>query len=193
MRRACWIVAALATAVFTGWAAPAPAQGPVTVASGATKIARWELYASAPGAGGRCVGMRIGSLFDESNAVTRERCGPRRLGRGAVTLQTLAAPGMGSFAYGRAGRKVGQVSVTVGDQAPVTVGTLPSPLATLSSPLAALSSPLATLPSPLGRRGRFWVVPVGVDCAPVKVQALGVRGNARGARRSGRIGPRGCG
>ena len=89
-----------------------------------------------------------------------------------MTLQTLAAPGMGSFAYGRAGRRVGEVLEHVGVGAPVTAG---------------------TLPSPLGGRDRFWVVPAGLSCAPVRVQALGVRGNARRTQRSGRIGPRGCG
>jgi hypothetical protein len=172
MRRACWIVAVLATAVFTGWAEPPPAQGPATIASGATKIARWELSASAPRPGRRCVGMRLEQLWAGSAPAGRERCGARRLARGAVTLQTLAAPGMGSFAYGRAGRKVAQVSVTVGDRAAVTV---------------------ATLPSPLGGRDRFWVAHAGLSCAAVDVQALGVRAGARGARRSGRIGPPGCG
>jgi hypothetical protein len=151
MRRAGWIVAVLATAVLTGWAEEAPAQGPVTVAGGATKIARWELYASAPRQGRRCVGLRIASLFDDADATTRERCGPRRLARRAVTLQTLAAPRIGSFAFGRAGRAVGRVAVAVGDRAPVTVATLPSPL------------------------GRFWVVHAGLSFAPVTVQALGPR------------------
>ena len=89
-----------------------------------------------------------------------------------MTLQTLAAPEMGAFAFGRAGRRVGQVSVSVGDRAPVTVG---------------------TLPSPLGGRDRFWVAHAGLSCAPVRVHALGVHGNPRGAQRSGRIGPPGCG
>jgi hypothetical protein len=172
MRRACWIVAVLATAVFTGWAEQPPAQGPVTIASGATKISRWELYVSAPGPGRRCVGMRVEQLWAGPVPARRERCGARRLARGAVTLQTLAAPGMGSFAYGRAGRKVAQVSVTVGDRAPVTV---------------------ATLPSPQGGRDRFWVAHAGLSCAVVRVQALGVRAGARGTPRSGRIGPPGCG
>jgi hypothetical protein len=172
MRRACWTVAVLATAVFTGWAEPPPAQGPATIASGATKIARWELYANAPRPGRLCVGMRLEQLWAGPAPAWRERCGPRRLARGAVTLQTLAAPGMGSFGYGRAGRKVTQVSVTVGGRAAVTV---------------------TTLPSPLGGRDRFWVAHAGLGCAAVKVQALGVRAGARGARRSGRIGPPGCG
>jgi hypothetical protein len=180
MRRACWIVAVLATAVFTGWAALPHAQGAsavgqeaITIASGATKIARWELYASAPSPGRTCVGLRVEQLWAGPQPARRVRCGARRLGRGAVTLQTLAAPGMGSFAYGRAGRRVGEVLVRVGDQAPVTVG---------------------TLPSPLGGRDRFWVAHTGLSCAPVSVQALGVRvGNARGKRRSGRIGPPSCG
>jgi hypothetical protein len=171
MRRACWIVAGLATAVFTGLAVPAPAQEPVTVASGTTKIARWELYVSAPNPGRRCVGMRLEQLWAGPVPARRERCGARRLRRGAVTLHTLAAPGMGSFAYGRAGRKVGQVSVRVGDQAPVNV---------------------STVVSPLGGRDRFWVTHTGLSCAPVSVQALGVARNARGRQRSGRIGPRGC-
>src|ERR687895_2231897 len=137
MRRARWIVAVLATAVFTGWSGLPPAQaaeGAVTIASGATKIARWELYVSAPSPGRRCVGLRLEQLWAGPVPARRERCGARGLARRAVTLQTLAAPGMGSFAYGRAGRKVAQVSLTGGDRAPVIVATLPSP--TLPSPLA---------------------------------------------------------
>lgn len=70
MRRACLTVAVLATAVFTGWAVQPPAQGAslgaqeaVTIASGATKIARWELYVSAPTPGRRCLGMRVEQLW----------------------------------------------------------------------------------------------------------------------------------
>ena len=179
MRRACWTFAVLATAVFTGWAAQPPALGAssggqeaVTIASGVSKIARWELYARTPKPGRRCLAMRVEQLWDAAAFARRERCGARRLARGAVTLQTLAASGMGSFAFGRARPRVGQVSVTVGDQAPVTVG---------------------TLPSPLGGRARFWVVQVGLSCAPVSVQALGVGAKELGKPRSGRIGPRGCG
>jgi hypothetical protein len=175
MRRAGWMVAVLATAVFTGWAALPPAQGAegaVTIASGTTKIARWELYVKAPRPGRRCVGMRVEQLGAGPAPARRERCGARRLGRGAVTLQTLAAPGMGSFAYGRAGRSVGQVRVTVGDRTPDTV---------------------TTLPSPLVGRDRFWVAHAGLNCAPVSVQALGAPGKALGEVRRGRIGPPGCG
>lgn len=188
MRRACWIVAGLATAVLAESAAQPPAQAAataaadgasepavqeaVTIASGVTKIARWELNVSAPRPGRRCVGLRVEPLWAGPVPTRRERCGERRLARGAVALHTLAAPGMGSFAFGRTGRKVAKVSLTVGDRAPVTV---------------------ATLPSPLGGRDRFWVAHAGVSCAPVSVQALGVRGNALGETRSGRIGPPGCG
>jgi hypothetical protein len=193
MRRACWIVAGLATAVLTGWAAEPPARAPataaaneastpaaqeaVTIASGTTKIARWELYVSAPRPGRRCVGLRVEQLWAGRVPARRERCGARRLARRAVTLHTLAAPGMGSFAFGRAGRKVAQVSLTVGDRAPVIVATLPSP----------------TLPSPLGGRDRFWVAHAGLSCAPVSVQPLGMRGNPQGRQRTGRIGPPRCG
>jgi hypothetical protein len=179
MRRACWIVAVLATAVFTGWAAQPHASGAsrggqeaVTVASGASKIARWELYASAPRPGRRCLGMRVEQLWDATAFVRRERCGAQRLARGAVTLQALAAPGMGAFVYGRAGPSVGEVRVRMGDNAPITVG---------------------TLPSPLGGRDRFWVAHAGLGCAPVRVQALAIGGKALGKARAGRIGPRGCG
>jgi hypothetical protein len=179
MRRACWIVAVLATAVFTGWAAHAPAfvaasggQEPATIASGASKIARWELYLRKPKPGRHCLGMRVEQLWDATAYTRRERCGAHRLAKGAITLQTLAAPGMGSFAFGRAGRKVGEVSVTVGDGAPVSV---------------------STLASPLGGRDRFWVTHAGLSCAPVRVQALGIGGEALGKPRAGRIGPPGCG
>lgn len=95
--------------------------------------------------------------------------------RGAVTLQTFAPEGMGAFAYGRAGRRVGQVEVQVGDRVPVRVGTLPTPI-------------------PPGGRGRFWAIHAGSDCAPVSVQSLGWRsGVPQGKPRAGRIGPPGCG
>ena len=180
MRRACWIVAGLATAVLTGWAAQPPAraaataaaQEAVTIASGATKIARWELYVSGPRPGRRCVGLRIEQLWAGPVPARRARCGGLRLARRAVTLHTLAAPGMGSFAFGRAGRRVARVSLTVGERAPVTV---------------------ATLPSPLGGRDRFWVAHAGLSCAPVSVQALDMRGNPRGRQATARIGPPACG
>jgi hypothetical protein len=153
-------------------AGTAAVQEAVIIASGATKIARWELYVSAPRSGRRCVGLRVEQLWAGPVPTRRERCGGRMLARRAVTLHTLAAPGMGSFAFGRAGRKVARVSLTVGDRAPVTV---------------------ATLPSPLGGRDRFWVAHAGLSCGPVSVQALGVRGKGRGRQRTGRIGPPGCG
>jgi hypothetical protein len=195
MRRACWIVAGLATAVLTGWAAQPPthaaptaaAQEPVTIASGATKIARWELYVSAPRPGRRCVGLRVEQLWAGPVPARRERCGGRKLASRAVTLHTLAAPGMGSFAFGRAGRKVARVSFTVGDRARVIVATLPSPTPPSRTP------PSPTPPSSLGGRDRFWVAHAGVGCGLVSVQALGGRGNARGGQRTGRIGPPGCG
>lgn len=195
MRRARWIVAVLAAAVLTRWAAqlattaaaqvattaaaqeatiPA-AEEAVTIASGATKIARWELYVSVPRPGRRCVGMRVEQLWAWPVPARRERCDARRLAARAVTLHTLAPPGMGSFAFGRAGRRVAQVSLTVGQRAPVVVPTLPSPT------------------SPLGGRDRFWVAHAGLSCAPVSVQALDVRGNPRGGQSTGRIGPPGCG
>ena len=158
MRRACLTVAVLATAVFTGWAAQPPALGAssggqeaVTIASGVSKIARWELYARTPKPGRRCLGMRVEQLWDATAVARRERCGARRIAKGAVTLQTLAAPGMGSFAFGRARPRVGQVNVTVGDQAPATVG---------------------DVAEPARRRDRFWVAHAGLSCAPVSVRAL---------------------
>jgi len=179
MRRACWIVAVLATAVFTGLAAQAPAfvaanggREPATIASGATKIARWELYVRTPTPGRHCLGMRVEQLWDATAFVRRERCGARRLARAGVTLQALTAAGMGSFAFGRAGRRVGEVRLAVGNQAPIAVG---------------------TLPSPLGGRDRFWVAHAGLSCAPVRVRALGIGGKALGKPRAGRIGPPGCG
>jgi hypothetical protein len=175
MRRACWIVAVLATAVFAGWAGLPPvqaAEGAVTIASGTTKVARWELYVSAPKPGRLCVGMRVEQLWDATAIARRERCGARRLASGAVTLQTLAPPGMGSFAFGRARPRVEQARVTVGNQEPIAVG---------------------TLPGPLRGRDRYWVVQTGLSCASVRVRALGIGGKVLGKARPGRIGPPGCG
>jgi hypothetical protein len=147
----------------------------VTVASGATKIARWELYLRSLGRGRSCLGMRVRPLWDESGTVRRERCRARAIAKGAVTLQTFAPEGMGAFAYGRAGRRVGQVEVRVGDRAPERIGTLPAP-------------------RPPGGRDRFWVMHAGSNCTLVSVQSLGwVSGVPEGKRRTGRIGPPGCG
>jgi hypothetical protein len=149
--------------------------GPVTVASGVTKIARWEVYLRRRARGGSCLGMRVRALFDESRSIRRERCRAGALARKAVTLQTLAPDGMGGFAFGRAGRRVGQVEVRVGDRAPVRLWTLPTPI-------------------PPGGGERFWVIHAGSSCAPVSVQSLGWRsGVPEGAPREGRLGPPGCG
>jgi hypothetical protein len=181
MRRVRWILAVLATAAFPAWGAQPSAgvasrsaEPTVTVASGATKIARWELYLRSPKPGRRCLGMGVTQLWDESVTARRERCRARRIGRGAVTLQTLAPAGLGSFAFGRAGQRVEEVEVRVGDRAPIRLGTLPTP-------------------SPPGGRDRFWITHAGLDCAPVSVQVLGSRSGAPGKRRTGRIGPPGCG
>lgn len=146
----------------------------VPVASGVTKVARWELYLRPLGKGRSCLGLRVRQLWDESVGAKRERCGPSRIARDAVTLQSFAPEGLGAFAYGRAGRRVGQVEVRVGDRAPVRLGTL-------------------FTPEPPGGRERFWVLHAGVSCAPVSVQALGWRTVTPGKRRAGRIGPPGCG
>jgi hypothetical protein len=175
MRRARWILAVLATASSAAWspagaaAQPSPVatarSSPVTVASGATKVARWELVTRSPRPGRRCAGLRVQQIWNESVSARRGRCGPARIGRRAVTLQTLAPAGLGSFAFGRAGRGVDQVEVRVGERAPVTVATL------------------------LGPGGRFWVLHTGDACAAVTVRAIAPRA---GKPRSGRIGPRGC-
>ena len=119
--------------------------------------------------------MQVRPLFDESRSVRTERCRARVLPKHAVTLQTFAPDGMGAFAFGRAGRRVGRIEVRVGDRAPVRIGTLPAPI-------------------PPGGRDRFWVIHAGSGCAPVSVQSLGRRsGVPRGKPRAGRIGPPGCG
>ena len=147
--------------------------GAVTVASGVTKIARWEVYLRRRGGGRSCLGMRVRALFDESRSVRRERCRRGALARKAVTLQTFAPEGMGAFVFGRAGRRVGQVEVRVGDRALERLG---------------------TLPIPPGGRERFWVIHAGSACAPVSVRSLGWRsGVPEGEPREGRIGPPGCG
>lgn len=181
MRRARWILAVLATAAFAASAAqpsaggaPRAAEPSVTVAGGATKIARWELFVRSPKPGRRCLGMRVWQLWDESVTARGERCGARKLGRNEVTLQTIAPAGLGSFVYGRAGRSVGQVEVRIAHGSPIRLGTLPTPI-------------------PPGGRDRFWIVHAGSACAAVSVQSLGWRSGVPGKRRSGRIGPPGCG
>jgi hypothetical protein len=147
----------------------------VTLASGVTKIARWEVYLRRRAGGRSCLGMRVRALFDESRSVRRERCRSGALARRAVTLQTLAPDGLGAFAFGRAGRRVGQVEVRVGDRVPLRLGTLPTPV-------------------PPGGGERFWVTHAGSSCAPVSVRSLGRRsGLPEGKARRGRIGPPGCG
>ena len=67
----------------------------------------------------------------------------------------------GSFAYGRAARRVGRVEVTFGAGSPMEARILPG------------------LPE-LGFHGRFWIAPFVGQCAIVKARAFDGEGNPLG-------------
>jgi hypothetical protein len=146
---------------------------PATVASGVTAEARWELRLRSPRRELTCVGMQVRPLWDETGTVYEERCGRTALTKDAITLDTFSPPGLGAFAYGRAGRRVGQVRVRFGGGRWTRQGT-------------------AFTPNPPGGRDRFWVVPAGRRCGAVSVQALGWIEVVPGERRAGRLGEPGC-
>jgi hypothetical protein len=127
-----------------------------------------------PRSSSTCVGLRVRPLWDESGEVARERCGRARIARDAVTLHTFSPPGLGAFAFGRTGRRVGQVRVRIEGRRPITLGT-------------------AFTPIPPGGRDRYWIVPAGSACGRVSVQSLGWREVVPDERRGGRLGERGCG
>lgn len=146
---------------------------PVTVSSGVTAEARWELRLRSPRPGRTCVGMQVRPLWDESGTVADERCGRSVIAKDAVTLDTFRPPGLGSFAYGRAGRRVGEVRVRFGGGRWIRIAT-------------------AFTPIPPGGRDRFWVAPAGSRCGAVTVQAMGWIDPVPGKRRTGRLGEPGC-
>jgi hypothetical protein len=151
-----------------------PPGAPATVASGVTAEARWELRLRSPRRGRTCVGMQVRPLWDESGTVYEERCGRSVLAKDAITLNAFSPPGLGAFAFGRAGRRVGQVRVRFGRGGWTRQWT-------------------AFTPNPPGGRDRFWVAPAGRRCGAVSVQALGWIEVVPGERRAGRLGEPGCG
>jgi hypothetical protein len=89
-------------------------------------------------------------------------------------LDTFSPPGLGAFAYGRAGRRVGQVRVRFGGGRWTRLYT-------------------TFTPTPPGGRDRFWVVAAGRRCGAVSVQSLGWIERTPGMRRTARLGEPGCG
>jgi hypothetical protein len=145
-----------------------------TVASGVTEEARWEVQLRSPRRGRTCVGMQVRPLWDEAGTVSEERCGRSAIAKDAVMLGTFSPPGLGAFAYGRTGRRVGQVRVRFGGGSWTRLYT-------------------TFTPTPPGGRERFWVVPAGRRCGAVSVQSLGWIERTPGMRRTARLGEPGCG
>jgi hypothetical protein len=149
-------------------------ESPVTVSSGVERVSRWELYVRTPRPAVTCLGIRVRPLWDETGTVTRERCGRGGIAKDAVTVETFSPEGLGAFAYGRAGRRVGQVRVRLGRGRWIRLDT-------------------AFTPRPLGGGDRFWIRPARRGCGAVTVQALGWIDPVPGERRRGRLGEPGCG
>jgi hypothetical protein len=143
--------------------------------SGVTSDARYELYVRSPRPARTCIGLEARPLWDEAGTVTKEDCGPSGLARRGVTIETFSPAGLGSFAYGRGGRRVGTVRVRVAGGRGRKVPTIYTP-------------------SPPGGRERFWLAPLGDRCGKVSVQVLGWRVlRPGGERRGARLGEPGCG
>jgi hypothetical protein len=148
----------------------APPGLPVTVVSGVTSKARWELYLRLPKRGGMCVGVQARPLWPGSAAPSGEGCGPRGIAKDSVTVGAFSAAERGLFAYGRAGERVAEVRVRFDGQEQVTLQTIYTPI-------------------PPGGRGRFWVLPYAGDCPLVSVQALNVEGQVVDEQRTPPISP----
>jgi hypothetical protein len=139
---------------------------PVTVASGVTRRARWQLYLRLPARGGMCVGMSLRRLWRGADGPSGEGCGARTLPPLETGLGLEFAKGLGLFAYGHTGSKVYSVRVQFEGEEVKEVFT-------------------TFTPDPPGGRDRFWVVPAEGDCGNVTVQAIGPKGDVVDERRSG--------
>jgi hypothetical protein len=82
----------------------------------------------------------------------------------ALDIGLAAFATSGSFAYGRAARRVGRVEVTFGEGAPMEARILPG-------------QPM------LGFHGRFWIAPFAGQCGIVSAQAFDGEGNRLGRAR----------
>lgn len=128
------------------------------VGRGRTSDARWTLLARRRHLG-FCLGIDVRSPGEESGP-SSEGCFRGLRGK-ALDLGLSMFGDRGSFAYGRAARRVGRVEVTFGAGKPMEARILPG------------------LPV-LGFRGRYWIAPFAGQCAIVSARAFDGEGNPLG-------------
>jgi hypothetical protein len=129
------------------------------VGRGRTSDARWTLLTRRSQRGSLCVGLGIRPL-DDSLGLTGEHCGAGLRGR-PLTMNVRTDKGIGTFAYGRAARRVGRIEVTFGEAEPMEARILPG-------------QPM------LGFHGRFWIAPFAERCSTVSAQAFDGQGRPLG-------------
>jgi hypothetical protein len=134
----------------------------LVVGRGRTSSARWTLFTRRSARGGLCLGLEVRRPGDRPGAGA-EGCGGGLRGK-ALDLGLAAFVNSGSFAYGRAARRVGRVEVTFGEGAPMEARILPG-------------QPM------LGFHGRFWIAPFAGQCGIVSAQAFDGEGNRLGRAR----------
>jgi hypothetical protein len=131
----------------------------VVVGRGRTSSARWTLFTRRHRRGWLCLGLEARAL-GESFGASGEGCGGLLRGK-ALDLGISAFSDLGTFAYGRAARRVSRVEATFGQGAPMEARILPG-------------QPM------FGFHGRFWIAPFAGQCAIVSARAFDGEGNLLG-------------
>ncbi len=132
------------------------------VGRGRTASARWTLFTRRGRRGWLCLGLHARPIGEDTGP-SGEGCGGGLRGR-ALDLGLSAFSDLGTFAYGRAARRVGRVEVTFGEAKPMEARILPG-------------QPM------LGFHGRFWIAPFDGQCAIVSARAFDGEGNLLGRSR----------
>jgi hypothetical protein len=132
------------------------------VGRGRTASARWALFTRRGRHGWLCLGLQARPLGEDTGP-SGEGCNAGLRGK-ALDLGLSAFSDLGTFAYGRAARRVGRVEVTYGEGAPMEARILPG-------------EPM------LGYHGRFWIAPFDGQCAIVSARAFDGEGNLLGRSR----------
>jgi hypothetical protein len=132
------------------------------VGRGRTSDARWTLF-TRRGPHGLCVGLEARAP-GENTTPGAAGCARGLRGKG-LDLIVAVLGDRGSFAYGRAARRVGRIEVSFGAGPPMEARILPG-------------QPM------LGFHGRFWIAPFAGECAVVSARAFDGEGNAIGRVRT---------
>jgi hypothetical protein len=135
----------------------------LVVGRGRTSDARWTLLTRRSPRGWLCVGLEARPV-GERTGPSSEGCSPGLRGK-PLDLGVSVFGDLGSYAYGRAARRVGRIEVSFGQAEPMEARILPG-------------QPM------LGFHGRFWIAPFAGECGIVSAQAFDGEGNPLGRART---------